>query len=47
MNWWYGKSNDFECIARNSDAEVAKAGESYGPVLKGYGRPQGKIYCVD
>jgi hypothetical protein len=38
-------SNDFECIARYSDAEAAKAGRSHGPVLKGYGRPQGNSYC--
>jgi hypothetical protein len=47
MNWWYARSNDFECIARSSDAESAKAGRSYGPVLKGYGRPRGTNYCVD
>jgi hypothetical protein len=48
MNWWYdAKSNDFECIARSSDAESAKSGMTYSPVLKGYEPPRGTVYCVD
>jgi hypothetical protein len=38
---------NYECIAKNSDADAAKAGESYSPVLKGYPRPQGSVYCFD
>ena len=47
MNMLYAQSADIECIARWSDPAAVKSGSSYSAVLKGYGRPQGQVYCVD
>jgi len=38
-------SADHECIVRNSEADAVNEGRIYGPALKGYGRPQGNLYC--
>ena len=39
-------SAHFECVVRNTQAEVAKMGISYGPILKGQPRTSADHYCV-